>query len=228
MKLQEREMEVVRRRRAAYAERERETRQVQRLEQMRRRKRREMVITLMLIFIALLLMAAAASSRRQLIVNRERHEAAVVRLAVAQQEKESLERQLLEAQAEITSVWEEREALAREAAAMAEVLAWDRNVMELTHYAPLDPEAVEGMCYAGNPRVTASGEATEIGLTVAASRGIPFGTRVYIPGYGFRTVQDRGGAIIEGRLDIAVASRLEALQLGRLVREVYIEGDLPF
>ena len=30
--------------------------------------------------------------------------------------------------------------------------------VNLSFYAPLDPNAVEGMCYSGNPEITASGE----------------------------------------------------------------------
>jgi 3D (Asp-Asp-Asp) domain-containing protein len=53
------------------------------------------------------------------------------------------------------------------------------------------------------------------GLVVAASRDIPFGTKIRIPGYGVATVRDRGGAITEGCLDLYFDTHREALNFGR-------------
>ncbi len=95
---------------------------------------------------------------------------------------------------------------------------------EVTAYAPLDPEAEEGMCYAGDPTVTASGEPVEPGVTVAAGE-LPFGSRVWIEGIGWREVQDRGGAIGEKDIDVAVECREEALRFGRQKRRaITLEG----
>ena len=92
----------------------------------------------------------------------------------------------------------------------------------LTAYAPLDPKAVYGLDYIGNPAVTASGDRPIPGQTVAADKSIPFGTRVWIEGVGVRTVNDRGGAIKRGRLDLCMETRNEALQFGRQKRKVII------
>ena len=94
--------------------------------------------------------------------------------------------------------------------------------MEITAYAPNCPQAVEGECYAGDPNITASGAQVVVGDTVAAGEALPFGTRVYIEGYGWRTVTDRGGAIGNNNLDIAVNSREEARRIGRQQRQVLI------
>ena len=85
----------------------------------------------------------------------------------------------------------------------------------VTAYAPLDPMAVEGMCYSGDPNVTASGQPPVPGETVAAGPGIPFGSRVWIEGYGWRTVNDRGGRITDRHIDLAVETRAEAYAIGR-------------
>jgi 3D (Asp-Asp-Asp) domain-containing protein len=84
-----------------------------------------------------------------------------------------------------------------------------------TAYAPLDPDAVEGVCYAGDPNVTASGREIRPGITVAAGPSIPFGTWIWIEGFGWRCVEDRGSAIKDGHVDIAMISRQNALDFGR-------------
>jgi len=89
------------------------------------------------------------------------------------------------------------------------------SVYEATAYAPLDPKAKEGMCYEGDPRITASGAPVVPGVTVAAGKELPFGTELYIHGIGKRVVQDRGAAISRGHIDIAVNTQAEAFQFGR-------------
>ncbi len=87
-------------------------------------------------------------------------------------------------------------------------------VVKRTAYAPLDPRAVEGMCYSGDPRITASGAASKPYKTVAMGPSIPFGTEVYIPGRGLRVVEDRGGAIKDDCLDEMVLTQEEAYNIG--------------
>ncbi len=93
---------------------------------------------------------------------------------------------------------------------------WGIDVFELTFYAPLDPNAVEGMCYSGDPNTTASGAPVVIGETAAGGPDFPFGTRVWIMGYGWRTITDRGGDICNESIDIAVWSRAKAYAHGRV------------
>jgi len=69
-------------------------------------------------------------------------------------------------------------------------------------------------CCGKTNAITASGERATAGVTVAASSSIPFGTRVWIEGYGERIVQDRGGAIGVNRLDVYVNTHQEALDHG--------------
>jgi len=54
------------------------------------------------------------------------------------------------------------------------------------------------------------------GSIAADTRYYPFGTRMYVPGYGWGVVEDRGGAI-KGptRIDLYFKSHEEALQWGR-------------
>lgn len=55
--------------------------------------------------------------------------------------------------------------------------------------------------------ITASGAKVQEGVTVAADTSvIPMGSKIYIEGIGWRTVQDRGGAVKGNKLDIYVPS----------------------
>ena len=60
---------------------------------------------------------------------------------------------------------------------------------------------------------TASGTTATPGRTVAAAANFSFGTKLNIGGHVY-TVEDRGGAINGGKIDIFVSSHAEALQWG--------------
>ena len=94
--------------------------------------------------------------------------------------------------------------------------------MIATGYAPLDPKAVKGMCYSGDPTVTASGKRTTPGITIAAPKHIPFGTWVHLQGIGWRRVDDRGKRITGNKIDICFHTRKSALQWGRRKIKVHI------
>ncbi len=87
--------------------------------------------------------------------------------------------------------------------------------LNVSAYAPLDPRAVAGMCYEGDPNVTASGEPPVPGETAAAGRSIPFGSMAYVAGRGWYRVNDRGSMIGDDNLDLVMASQTEALKFGR-------------
>lgn len=63
--------------------------------------------------------------------------------------------------------------------------------------------------------ITASGRIPRVGRTIACPPELRFGTRVWIPGAGLRTCEDRGGAIKGRTFDLFVGSRAEALRWGR-------------
>ena len=100
---------------------------------------------------------------------------------------------------------------------------WVPVEMETTGYAPLDPQAVTGMCYSGDPTITASGEASTPGISIAAGPGVPFGTEMYVPGYGVGVVHDRGGMITDQHIDLMFATRGQALTWGRQTVTVWVK-----
>ena len=99
------------------------------------------------------------------------------------------------------------------------------RIMEVTKYAPLDDTAIAGWDYCGDPNITASGDPVIPGETVAAGPSIPFGTEVYIEGFGWRTVNDRGGLIDDHNIDIATNTKEQAQKFGRQKRLVIIKDS---
>ncbi len=94
--------------------------------------------------------------------------------------------------------------------------------VRLTAYAPLDPDATEGMCFSGDPLVTASGTQSREG--VVAANFLQFGTKIKIPSiYGDRvfTVEDRMSSRFTNTVDVLVSSRQEAFGFG--TKRAYIE-----
>ena len=75
---------------------------------------------------------------------------------------------------------------------------------------------------------TASGAMVKSWYTVAAGKGYPMGTVIYIPAMknkpngGWFVVQDRGGAISNNKLDIYMSTYNECIQFGRRNLECYI------
>jgi 3D (Asp-Asp-Asp) domain-containing protein len=71
--------------------------------------------------------------------------------------------------------------------------------------------------------ITRSGAKATAGVTIAADWSVlPCGTRIYIDGIGWRTVQDTGSAIRGNRIDIFFDLSAEAKQFGRQQIEIYV------
>lgn len=71
---------------------------------------------------------------------------------------------------------------------------------------------------------TSTGATLKRGVIAVDPRVIPYGTRIYVPGYGFGKALDTGGAIKGNKIDLAFSSRSEALRFGRKSVTIKIYG----
>jgi len=77
----------------------------------------------------------------------------------------------------------------------------------------------------GSPKaigITASGTRARPGTIAADPKVLPFGTILYVPGYGYGRVEDTGGAIKGNRIDLYYDRHGDALQWGRRTLRVHV------
>jgi 3D (Asp-Asp-Asp) domain-containing protein len=100
-----------------------------------------------------------------------------------------------------------------------ECCSWERNWL-------FRPVVSEGPAKGRRKAVGMCADGTKAGKgTIAAdTRFYPFGTRIYVPGYGEGVVHDRGEAITgSNHIDLFFRSHRQALRWGRQIITVYIE-----
>lgn len=94
----------------------------------------------------------------------------------------------------------------------------------VTAYAPYDNKS--GICNDGNPNSTSTGTKPKMGTLAADPKRIPYGTRLYIDGYGYGVVEDTGGALRSDknniRIDVFMKTYEEAMEWGRKEMIIYI------
>ena len=94
-----------------------------------------------------------------------------------------------------------------------------------------DTNPLDGMVHMGKWRITAyaytgspcaNGNYPQIDYTIACN-SLPFGTKVYISGVGFRTVEDRGPTSLGSEwLDIYMGDVNQCIQWGDQYRDVFV------
>jgi len=70
--------------------------------------------------------------------------------------------------------------------------------------------------------VTAAGTKARKGTIAADTRKYPFGTIMYIEGYGYGCVEDRGGAIKGQHIDLFFRTHKQAIEWGRQKKRVKV------
>jgi 3D (Asp-Asp-Asp) domain-containing protein len=89
----------------------------------------------------------------------------------------------------------------------------------ITHYCT---EKYKHICGTGNG-VTSTGTAVTAGRTVAVDPSvIPYGTKLYVEGYGWRVAEDCGGAVNGRHIDMAVDTHANADAMGSRNSGVWI------
>lgn len=71
---------------------------------------------------------------------------------------------------------------------------------------------------------TATGTVTTHGSIAVDPRVIPYGSRIYVPGYGWGTAVDCGGAIVGNIIDLWMPSNAECFQWGRRTVDVIVQA----
>lgn len=94
----------------------------------------------------------------------------------------------------------------------------------VTAYAPYDNKS--GMCNDGTPDTTATNTKPKRGTIAADPKRIPYGTKLYIPEYGYGIVEDTGGALRKDkdniRIDVYMDTYEEAIEWGKKEIIIYI------
>ena len=105
---------------------------------------------------------------------------------------------------------------------------WQVVELEATAYAPYDAAQTESLCHDGNPSVTATGTRPGPGTAAVDPRVIPYGTFLWVAGYGWAEAQDTGAAMRRGErdLDLFFWTRQEALNWGRRKAVVVLPRDV--
>lgn len=90
---------------------------------------------------------------------------------------------------------------------------------KLTHYCT---EKREHICGTGTG-LTATGTKVTAGRSIAVDPSvIPYGSKVYIEGYGWRVAEDCGGGVDGKHIDIAVGTHSQALSMGTKTGGVWL------
>jgi len=105
---------------------------------------------------------------------------------------------------------------------------WQTLQMKVTGYCPCGEccnwrrtwygrAVIASGSHAGQPKavgITASGKRAGRGTIAADTNVLPMKTPIYVPGYGYGTVEDTGGAIQGRRLDLFFSTHEQARQWG--------------
>ncbi len=70
--------------------------------------------------------------------------------------------------------------------------------------------------------MTSSGNKARKGTIAADVSLFPYGTQMYVPGYGWGEVQDTGSAIRENHIDVFFPEKKDAIEWGRKYLDVTI------
>lgn len=149
--------------------------------------------------------------KKNILYLQEKHELLKKELEELKHQKNILEEILLKDKREIQNLQEENERLKTIRA-------------RVTAYSPMDNQS--GICADDNPNTTATGTKPVVGVVASDPKKLPYGTKLYIPGYGPAVVEDTGAALRKGngiKIDVILNSYQEAMDWGVKELDVIIQ-----
>lgn len=176
---------------------------------------RRIAINLAYILILMMVIAGMTGTindrNKDIILLQEKHGLLLKELEESRHQKDILEEILLKDKREIQKLQEENERLKTIRA-------------RVTAYSPMDNKS--GICADEDPETTATGTKPEVGIAASDPKKIPYGTKLYIPGYGNAIIEDTGAALRRGRglrLDVVMNTYEEAMDWGVKELDVIIQ-----
>ena len=98
-----------------------------------------------------------------------------------------------------------------------ECTGWRRNILGQTIY-----KSGSSRGQRKQVGITSSGAKAHLGTIAADTSIYPYGTVIYVPGYGYGRVEDTGGAIKGEHIDLFFRSHEDALIWGRRMKDVKV------
>ncbi len=120
--------------------------------------------------------------------------------------------------------------IAKSRAGKVSISTEDGTIVDETGNVHRYRKVLTGVCTAytnskkdGGPR-TSTGKIAKVGMVAVDPRVIPYGTELYVPGYGRCVAADTGGALRSGRvlLDLFMNSESECRSWGRRTKNIYV------
>lgn len=146
------------------------------------------------------------------------------RMDKLEEEVRTLQLETIELRQQLGQIYETQGSIEQELDIIYQELdKYDVFEFEATGYAPFDN--VSGSCSDGDPNTTATGTRPKHGTIAVNPKVIPYGTKIYVEGYGWGVAEDTGGAIRarEDLIDLYFDTYEEAINWGRRNVKIYVE-----
>lgn len=186
------------------------------------------IIIVLLIFATIMLSACTAELKEELaLTQNELNENKVLLEQTTEELSNTKEELLVETNRanELNESLNDANLMLEEANAMIDELKSDEYKLvyigsyKLTHYCT---EKRAHICGTGTG-LTATGTKVTAGRSIAVDPSvIPYGSKVYIEGYGWRIAEDCGGGVDGKHIDIAVETHSQALKMGTKTGGVWL------
>ena len=172
-------------------------------------------LTAFILFLFVIYLASfAMNSQRELITTKDMLADANEELIIQQEANSDIYAALLDALEELTESEQTISDLKK-----TEYKFVYLGDFKITHYCD---DEYNHICGVGDG-LTATGTQITVGKTIAVDpKVIPYGTSVYIEGYGWRVAEDCGGSVDGKHIDVAVTDHPTAMSMGVKHKDVWV------